>query len=215
MLEISEMLNRGIARRERMQHDLLEGRLGVVVVDMQPEFFSIPLYPHDADTLVNNHTGLLKSSMDLEVPVFFIEMRRRGETFGSLIEQFDGDEDGYTTVKKPLGRVNGFPYVERHVRDKGLSSLLFTGVYADRCVAETAACALEKGYGVGFSQDLSSGVVDMSDVIPDVMDYSLAVNWFRSVGTVFNSYKDLFETRISSKSLQSHYLRRLRLNLHS
>ncbi len=69
---------------------------------------------------------------------------------GEIVRKGAGGEDGYSgfSVRDPKTGLVGRTILERVLRDRGITSLVLTGIATDYCVKETALDALRLGFRV-------------------------------------------------------------------
>lgn len=95
-----------------------------------------------------------------------LKMRSRGKTaFGLCVRGTKGfDYYGIRPLKGDLeivkNQYDAFtnPFLDRHLRSKGIKNIIFTGVYTARCVDSTLRAASARGYNCVVPEDLVCSV---------------------------------------------------------
>jgi len=152
--------------------------LAIVIVDMQEPYVK-SVRESEMMLELPNYLDVLDHADRYGVPVFVLENKGSGSTIPKLRNRLARMKTAEEPIKKYFP--NGFYKTDFHQRlkEKGIKKLLFMGVYASKCVKETAHVALMQGYEVYTSGQL------MADW-EDRMEW-----WFKRDTTYKHNYKDL------------------------
>ena len=149
--------------------NLLEHRVGVLLVDMQEGFMS-RLYGFEKRALVKEQRQILTYCAINDIPVAVLEYRGRGATISTLQQVL---KEVPRTKIIPKNEKDGFsnPQLARRLHYWGLTRLCITGIFGPLCIIETAKGALRNGFSV-FSTDglIGNHMEDSSTEALDLFD---------------------------------------------
>jgi nicotinamidase-related amidase len=105
---------------------------GITIVDMQSHF----LRSDYKECIVNKHKEFLEHIKNKKIPIFVLEFKGKGKTIPEIKDIISKYKS--THFKKKTS--NGFESnrYAKTIKKYGISTMLYTGVYADQCVLNTA-----------------------------------------------------------------------------
>jgi nicotinamidase-related amidase len=121
-------------------------KVGVVLVDMQPIFMG-RLAGEERDKILSTQIAIVRECKKRDIPIAILEVRDLWETIDNLarplqsascVEVFLKDHDDGFTNKR----------FHRTLKEWGVTSLIFMGLYASCCVLKTAKTAVRRGFDV-------------------------------------------------------------------
>jgi nicotinamidase-related amidase len=128
----------------------------LLLVDLQPQYvFSVQSI--DANTLLNNATGLAKTAKVFDVPTVFATINAKSFA-GPLLEPVQAARPEITPLDRTSINAWDDERVREIVRRSGRTKILIAGLWTDSCVTLPALSALKEGYEVYVVTDVAGDV---------------------------------------------------------
>lgn len=136
------------------------GSSALLVIDVQKEQFEKSTPVHHAEQLLQNINFLIVKAREEGVPVFFVlhsadTYLKYGSDGWQLHPQIQ-PLDGEPIIHKRHGNSFEDTNLQEHLCERGVSSVVLTGLVTHGCVKATCLGALEAGYKVVLASDAHS-----------------------------------------------------------
>ena len=137
-----------------------KGSSALLVIDVQKEQFEKSTPVHHAEQLVQNINFLIAKAREKGVPVFFVlhsadSYLKYGSEGWQLHPQIQPIA-GEPIIHKRHGNSFEDTNLQEHLRQRGVSRVVVTGLVTHGCVKATCFGALEAGYKVVLASDAHS-----------------------------------------------------------
>ena len=132
----------------------------LIVIDMQNGVFSLKRPVYRKDALVENVLKTIRFARDHGISVVFSQHEndtflRTGSDGHRIVDALSVREED-TVIRKPRPDIFAGTNLDETLRQRGISSLMITGVISNGCVRHACQSALEKGYSVTLVKDAHS-----------------------------------------------------------
>ena len=132
----------------------------LLVIDVQKEQFEASTPVYQADQMLQNITFLISKARQEDVPVFFVlhsadSYLKYGSEGWQLHPQIQPIA-GEPIIHKRHGNSFEDTNLQEHLRQRGVSRVVLTGLVTHGCVKATCLGALEAGYKVVLASDAHS-----------------------------------------------------------
>lgn len=143
----------------------------VVIVDMEPRFFTRPAF---ADPMIERQIELLKWAKERGYPVLVFEYQGYDPTFPALMEVIETFEQTATVSKSEDGgfhrRLRRSEDPAKILKSWGVKRLILCGINGPYCMRDTAIGALRKGFDVYAAADLMGDFADSNETLYSTQD---------------------------------------------
>jgi nicotinamidase-related amidase len=161
---ITNVLRRFLIKKTKQPRVFKEKKLpsmAVVLVDMQTDFVE-DADPKKLRALIEAQKLILEECLVQNIPVFVLELARRGETITELAKILQKIPRVTTIIK---GYDDGFwnTDLDLKLKELGIEHLVLMGINASHCVLETAQSAIELGYTISTGKALIANYCDCGE----------------------------------------------------
>ncbi|NMO57389.1 isochorismatase family protein [Actinoplanes sp. TBRC 11911] len=139
---------------------LLAGRTALIVVDLMPRIVELDLGPHKGADVVARAGRLVTAFRRAGGTVVLVRVERPGvaeQPPGSgFVPEMQPQPGDITVVKQTIGAFYGTGLAGQ-LRDRGVTTVVMTGIATTMGVESTARAAADHGFEVVFAADAMSG----------------------------------------------------------
>lgn len=158
-------------------HYQKDSKPAVLVIDMQPYFLS-----NTRSNIASAQCSVIDYCAKKDVPVVNIEFAGCGDILESIQMSISKVPRNKRIVKDCRDGFYCSQSLDYTLKSWGVNKLYLMGVFADRCVKETAEGAIGRGYKINSSLDL---------IAP--FDSNYKYDFYKNNGRLFENYEKLLE----------------------
>ncbi len=172
-----------------------ETGLAGLVIDMQPHFLN-EIEENERKIMIQSQIELIHYLSVREAPIFVLEYEDKGRTIKKITREIN-----FSKNEKPIIKTENSGFIntrlQRLLKKYSSKNLIFMGINASSCVAQTAEDAKVRGYKIFTARNLIAEKEEYNDREMEQMIKKIYTN----LGTFFRTEKGL--VRFLEKSLSS------------
>lgn len=137
-------------------------RTALVIVDLMERIVALPLAPRSGDEVAERSVELARAFRKAGAPVAVVRVERPGvveQPPGSALLEGVAEPGDIEVVKGAVGAFHGTG-LDARLRERGVRTLVLTGIATNLGVESTARAAADHGYELVFVEDAMSALTE-------------------------------------------------------